>query len=603
MGLRQIFLQTVQDTNSDFTAAITIALRGLEGKKMHSEPQAATDDLKLALWFVAELLKKDWNQNKKDILMQLRTDVDLGTKKDEAFASSAYMSKLEEIPVGNRKRKLGSDRIPAVVRASTKAIPKPKATPKAVPCSSTSLAVVVCEPDASMEHQEEAAPPRPAYHFDGEYFTDNIHGAMSEKDLRAWATNFYKHKKTQINLKVVNVAGDKCRAVYVYCRACDPAPCADCDAKKVIRQRQCAKCQCPRADKFTLMRRETAQKMVAWAPYFPEIFPDWVLVHEILNEHRGGDSDSNVKKQQRLRKREWAHNETPPSMLYDKARADANIPNEYIPKPEAVTAERAHWKRQLQGESNQGESPAELDLLCDEWMGTEDMPAWEPFVMRKGCDTSESTLMPYTADYLCTSLQGYILEGLSYYKRDRFLKVVGDYTHGETKQQLKKLKIGVAGTHFIRGNWRNTILPFVYAAANQEGTDPIRRTMDAIEELLLEVYAVDLKKHIEAIYWDGEIGAINEFQARYIGIPVHYCLQHAKTNIKERCSGNWRKLVPNMIEMIAFQPPNVAHHSIELLLEKLLENKQKEVVRYLCFANSAAALVMSSGRMYAVKWN
>ena len=78
MGLRQIFLQTDQNTNSDFTVATTMALRGLEGKKMHSEPQAATDDLKLALWFVTELLNKYMNQNKKDILMQLRTDVDLG---------------------------------------------------------------------------------------------------------------------------------------------------------------------------------------------------------------------------------------------------------------------------------------------------------------------------------------------------------------------------------------------------------------------------------------------------------------------------------------------------------------------------------------------
>ena len=95
-----------------------------------------------------------------------------------------------------------------------------------------------------------------------------------------------------------------------------------------------------------------------------------------------------------------------------------------------------------------------------------------------------------------------------------------------------------------------------------------------------------------------------ELQERYRGVPLHYCLQHAKGHTGARTTTTgWKRWVPIMTETVAFQPPPVFHISAELLLEKLMENNQTDAVDFLLFANSPAALKVPPAGVYAAKWN
>jgi hypothetical protein len=101
----------------------------------------------------------------------------------------------------------------------------------------------------------------------------------------------------------------------------------------------------------------------------------------------------------------------------------------------------------------------------------------------------------------------------------------------------------------------------------------------ALDAELKARYGIGLEDIIEVIFWDGEPGALAVFKRGFPNIPVVYCLQHAKGNVGERCDGHWKPHVRMMVDMVAFNPPAVAHHSIELLLDKLLENDQSECAR------------------------
>ena len=87
-------------------------------------------------------------------------------------------------------------------------------------------------------------------------------------------------------------------------------------------------------------------------------------------------------------------------------------------------------------------------------------------------------------------------------------------------------------------------------------------------------------------------------------IRVVYCLQHARVNISDRCVGGWKHHVRSLVDMIAFNPPAVAHHSIELLIGKLLDGGQTECSRYLVDtqAPSPAKIVIVNG-LWLFKWN
>ena len=57
---------------------------------------------------------------------------------------------------------------------------------------------------------------------------------------------------------------------------------------------------------------------------------------------------------------------------------------------------------------------------------------------------------------------------------------IGDATHDESSQGLKKLVLGVAGTHFHNGKWQNTIIPIMFVVISQESKDILKLAMDAL---------------------------------------------------------------------------------------------------------------------------
>ena len=74
------------------------------------------------------------------------------------------------------------------------------------------------------------------------------------------------------------------------------------------------------------------------------------------------------------------------------------------------------------------------------------------------------TVVPFTADYMINNFKEFVKKGDSLFPSAKSLRFIGDATHNETCQGLKKMVLGVAGTHCVDGKWRNTILPVMYVA-------------------------------------------------------------------------------------------------------------------------------------------
>ena len=114
-----------------------------------------------------------------------------------------------------------------------------------------------------------------------------------------------------------------------------------------------------------------------------------------------------------------------------------------------------------------GESPAELELLCDSLIrkvGDKPEKAW---VMRDFVETKNGTSVPFTTDYMLDSFFNFCEKRLFLAPTGHFFRFIGDATHDESSQGLKKLVLGVAGTRFHNGKWQNTIIPIMFVVISQ----------------------------------------------------------------------------------------------------------------------------------------
>ena len=73
----------------------------------------------------------------------------------------------------------------------------------------------------------------------------------------------------------------------------------------------------------------------------------------------------------------------------------------------------------------------------------------------------------------------------------------------------------------------------------------------------------------------------------------HLCLEHAKRNASARYTGGYKKLVPNLPEMIAFQPPLVFHLAADTFIETLIDDDKDAT--YLTTARQGGAFVATDG--------
>ena len=443
--------------------------------------------------------------------------------------------------------------------------------------------VVFC---GKMEHCELGADAakRWFFHSYGECPEDKSAFDLAKRTHAGYSMDIHKATDCLVEL-------DPAEHSVVYCKKCD---------------RSVGKC-CKK-EQFIRLTKETARKVAAWRPYLPAHLPDrmWVRCENGLR-HKGGKSHSQINLGKKLLKRKMADSTEDPSTLVMDAYDSSAVDNDYVPDEAAVSKERSRMKTKEALLENTGDSPEELERLCAAWAEADDQPPWKPWVHLPRVSTNQKqTFVPYTTDYYLSSAYTYIEEGRSIYKRARFLIMCGDYTHNETKDLLKKLMLGLAGKHFPHkvGEWRSTLLPVLLAIASQEGFDPMVLAIETLDEIFFERFKYYFSDVLEVLFWDGEAGALSAFKLRYPDVKVVYCLQHARGNIADRCTGGWGQQIKWMIDMIAFNPPAVFHHSIELLLEKLWENDRFECYRYLVdtTAPSVAKLMVINGVWFA-KWN
>ena len=102
------------------------------------------------------------------------------------------------------------------------------------------------------------------------------------------------------------------------------------------------------------------------------------------------------------------------------------------------------------------------------------------------------TIVPFTTDYMVNQFGAFAVKGHAVYKSSKCIYLLGDATHNETSQGLKKLMIGAAGTHFHRSQWSNTILSAFYCACSQETKKVVNNTLQALDLALHKRFGLRL---------------------------------------------------------------------------------------------------------------
>ena len=132
----------------------------------------------------------------------------------------------------------------------------------------------------------------------------------------------------------------------------------------------CGKCRskCPKREKFTKMRSETAKKVQAWGCYLPRDMPEFVIVREENGvKHVGGESQRNVRKQIRTISAQHVDTKEDPSAIVADLMADPSVPDSHIPSETRLNRDRSNKTSLGQSLANAGDSLDALDRLCAAW--------------------------------------------------------------------------------------------------------------------------------------------------------------------------------------------------------------------------------------------
>ncbi len=128
--------------------------------------------------------------------------------------------------------------------------------------------------------------------------------------------------------------------------------------------------------------------------------------------------------------------------------SNSAIDNAFIPK-DTRPIQRFRAKRSLAVRQNApAESPVELREFCRQKNQIENLPPGSVWIDEPNVATENDTSIPFGSDFQFHVLRDFVIAGMKYFGRTRFLKLVVDATHDQTKQRLKLLKISVAGHIF-----------------------------------------------------------------------------------------------------------------------------------------------------------
>ena len=188
----------------------------------------------------------------------------------------------------------------------------------------------------------------------------------------------------------------------------------------------------------------------------------------------------------------------------------------------------------------------------------------------------KKTIVPFTCDVMLAAAQKYIAQGVSAHNgsHTRVIRLVGDATHDESFQKLKVLKIGLAGCHFERGEWKTTMIPVIQCICHQETKEVVDLTLKALIHLLQQRHGINLVDFVGEWFWDGDQGAMSSLASLFPDARGQLCLEHAKRNAEKRFTDGYKKVVRNFLEFSAFMSPGAFTVSVDLFLESLLDGNQ-----------------------------
>jgi len=168
-----------------------------------------------------------------------------------------------------------------------------------------------------------------------------------------------------------------------------------------------------------------------------------------------------------------------------------------------------------------GDSPEELKLLLQGQLRPES-PApphlWIDSTNVK-VDTKVTIILLY-CDMLLQNLNKFIMKGISTFPDKRFLKLVGDFTHQQTKGGLKKGVLGFAGVHYHKNQWTSTILPVMFTICHEETEEVLKTAVKSLKEVVKNMFDIELGTFVSDWFWDGRTEVENVFNADFAGARV-----------------------------------------------------------------------------------
>ena len=172
-----------------------------------------------------------------------------------------------------------------------------------------------------------------------------------------------------------------------------------------------------------------------------------------------------------------------------------------------------------------------------------------------------------TCDYFIRELRAFIVRCADIVDHRRCLHLIGDATHDESSQGLKKLLFGLAGFHFVDGQFRNALLPLVFAAIGQEKYETVKQSLLALFELVHRISGLWLPDYILHWYYDVHPGAMRALRELIPHGTGHLCLQHSKVNADRKALSGYKALIEQMEDFLALLPNIVFHLSVDTLFD------------------------------------
>ena len=222
---------------------------------------------------------------------------------------------------------------------------------------------------------------------------------------------------------------------------------------------RCGMCKirpCHYAERHIKISRDAAKDMCNLDVPDPVVVVMQSRPHSDLLEHTGGgESQRHINKNVRTEKRKMARqtDRTPSALESDAITANKR----YIPKASAITTERSKLKK-AEKLGAPGETPTNRQSYCSTLVQHPDLEPWDPWIIHEQACYFGQTYVPLTSKYLVDSIFEFYTRGMSQTGAERCLYLLGDGTHNQSRQKLKKIVFGFAGTNFFNTGFGQTQL-------------------------------------------------------------------------------------------------------------------------------------------------